>query len=102
MMRMRSVLAVAALVPLVGSAAAQTVSAPNASAPNAGQWSPVGLWQAVDSDTKQPTGWFLIDDHNGVFDGIIAKMFLIRTRFATSARTIAKITPGSDWKSSAA
>jgi uncharacterized protein (DUF2147 family) len=42
----------------------------------AGQSSPAGLWQAVDDDTKQPTGWFLIDDHNGVFDGIIAKMFL--------------------------
>jgi len=76
MMRMRLVLAVAALAPFAGSAMAQSVSAPNASAPNAGQWSPVGLWQAVDSDTKQPTGWFLIDDHNGVFDGIIAKMFL--------------------------
>jgi uncharacterized protein (DUF2147 family) len=75
MMRMRVGLAVAALVPFIGSAAAQSVSAP-ASAPNAGQWSPIGLWQAVDSDTKQPTGWFLIDDHNGVFDGIIAKMFL--------------------------
>jgi uncharacterized protein (DUF2147 family) len=75
MMRMRVGLAVAVLVPFIGSAAAQSVSAP-ASAPNAGQWSPVGLWQAVDSDTKQPTGWFLIDDHNGVFDGIIAKMFL--------------------------
>ncbi len=41
----------------------------------AGQ-SPTGLWQAVDSDTKEPTGWFLISDHNGVLDGIIAKMFL--------------------------
>jgi len=38
--------------------------------------SPVGLWQAVDPDTKQPTGWFLISDHDGVYDGIIAKMFL--------------------------
>jgi uncharacterized protein (DUF2147 family) len=37
---------------------------------------PVGLWQAVDEDTKEPTGWFLISDHDGVFDGIIAKMFL--------------------------
>jgi uncharacterized protein (DUF2147 family) len=39
-------------------------------------FSPVGLWQAVDHDTKQPTGWFLIRDQNGVYDGIIAKMFL--------------------------
>ncbi len=37
---------------------------------------PVGLWQAVDEDTKEPTGWFLISDHDGVYDGIIAKMFL--------------------------
>jgi uncharacterized protein (DUF2147 family) len=76
MMRMRLVLAVAALVPFVCVAAAQSVSTPSGSPQNAGQWSPAGLWQAVDSDTKQPTGWFLIDDHNGVFDGIIAKMFL--------------------------
>ena len=76
MMPMRLVLAAAALAPFVCSAAAQSVSTPSASAQNAGQWSPVGLWQAVDSDTKEPTGWFLIDDHNGVFDGIIAKMFL--------------------------
>jgi uncharacterized protein (DUF2147 family) len=44
-------------------------------APGAGP-SPVGLWQAVDDDTKQPTAWFLISDHNGVYDGIIAKMYL--------------------------
>jgi hypothetical protein len=37
---------------------------------------PVGLWQSVDQDTKQPNGWFLITDHSGVYDGIIAKMFL--------------------------
>ena len=37
---------------------------------------PVGLWQALDDTTKQPTGWFLISDHNGVLDGIIARMFL--------------------------
>ena len=44
--------------------------------PSAPIRSPVGLWQAVDDDTKQPTGWFLISEHNGVYDGIIAKMFL--------------------------
>jgi len=37
---------------------------------------PLGLWQAVDDYTKQPTGWFLISDHDGVYDGILAKMFL--------------------------
>ena len=37
---------------------------------------PIGLWQAVDDDTKQPTGWFLIRQQNGVYAGIIAKMFL--------------------------
>ena len=44
-------------------------------ASNADQ-SPAGLWQAVDDDTKQPTGWFLISNHDGVYAGIIAKMFL--------------------------
>ena len=38
--------------------------------------SPLGLWQAVDDDTKQPTGWFLITQQNGVYTGKIVKMFL--------------------------
>lgn len=38
--------------------------------------SPVGLWQAVDPDSKQPTGWFLISEQNGIYNGIIAKMYL--------------------------
>jgi uncharacterized protein (DUF2147 family) len=37
---------------------------------------PAGLWQAVDPNSKEPTGWFMISDHNGVFDGIIARMFM--------------------------
>jgi uncharacterized protein (DUF2147 family) len=57
-------IAAALLAPLVPGAALSA------------QLSPVGLWQSVDDDTKQPTGWFLISDHGGVFDGIIAKMFL--------------------------
>src|SRR5262249_9560576 len=57
MMRVRWAIAAAAMAPLVCSVPAQS----------AGQWSPAGLWQAVDSDTKQPTGWFLISDYNGVF-----------------------------------
>lgn len=65
MMRVRWAIA-AAVVPLIWSVPAYS----------AGQSTPAGLWQAIDSDTKEPTGWFLITDHNGVYDGIIAKMFL--------------------------
>jgi len=62
----QSVLALAALTPLIaaGPAAAADLS------------SPVGLWQAVDDSTKQPTGWFIISNHDGVYSGIIAKMFM--------------------------
>jgi hypothetical protein len=64
-MRLRQLMIAAALlVPLAPGAASSA------------QLSPVGLWQSVDDSTKQPTGWFLITDHGGVYDGIIAKMFL--------------------------
>jgi uncharacterized protein (DUF2147 family) len=76
MMRMRFVpagiarlvmpLVVVALLPLAWSGPAHSTGRPSAA----------GLWQALDDDTKQPTGWFLISDHTGVYDGIIAKMFL--------------------------
>ncbi len=66
MMRVKSAIAATILVPLTWCVPAQS----------AGQSTPAGLWQALDADTKEPTGWFLIADHNGVFDGIIAKMFL--------------------------
>ena len=35
----------------------------------------VGLWQAMDPDTHQPSAWFYIRDDSGVFVGMIAKMF---------------------------
>jgi uncharacterized protein (DUF2147 family) len=38
--------------------------------------SPIGLWQATDPDTKQPSGWFAITEDNGVYVGTLAKMFL--------------------------
>jgi uncharacterized protein (DUF2147 family) len=65
MMRVGLAIVVAAIAPLFWFAPARSADQ-----------SPAGLWQAVDSDSKQPTGWFLVSDHNGVFDGIIAKMFL--------------------------
>jgi uncharacterized protein (DUF2147 family) len=64
-MRAKLATAAALLLLLIGPGAAL----------NAGP-TPVGLWQALDDDTKQPTAWFLISDHNGVYDGIIARMFL--------------------------
>jgi uncharacterized protein (DUF2147 family) len=35
-----------------------------------------GLWQAVDKESGQPTGWFLIHDHDGLYEGVIVKMYL--------------------------
>jgi uncharacterized protein (DUF2147 family) len=35
-----------------------------------------GLWQQVDDETGKSQGWFLISEHNGVYEGKIAKMFL--------------------------
>src|SRR4029077_38259 len=66
------------LIPAAAAAALLSLAAPVSAqnpAPAAAQ-TPAGLWQAVDDDTKQPTGWFLISNHDGVYSGIIAKMFL--------------------------
>ena|SRR6516162_7422289 len=68
-MRAKLSIATAALISLAVAAQSQT-GAPSA-APTA-----AGLWQAVDEDTKQPTGWFLISARDGVYSGILAKMFL--------------------------
>jgi uncharacterized protein (DUF2147 family) len=68
-MRAKLLFSVAVLTSLATAVSAQTP------APTAPQ-TPAGLWQAVDDDTKQPTGWFLIANHDGVYSGIIARMFL--------------------------
>jgi uncharacterized protein (DUF2147 family) len=34
-----------------------------------------GLWQQVDPSTGKTEAWFLFGEHNGVFEGRIAKMF---------------------------
>jgi hypothetical protein len=35
--------------------------------------SAAGLWQKIEDG--KPSGWFLILDHDGIFEGVIAKMF---------------------------
>jgi hypothetical protein len=79
--RVRTYLAAvaAALAVLVAGAlpaAAQTAVAPAAVAPAAVQAGPsaAGLWQKLEDG--KPDGWFLVVDHDGIFEGAIAKMFL--------------------------
>ena len=71
-MQAKFVTAAAALLALLADLAAAAGPPPAPPGPP----TPAGLWQALDSDTKQPTAWFLISVHDGVYDGIIAKMFL--------------------------
>jgi Uncharacterized protein conserved in bacteria (DUF2147) len=35
-----------------------------------------GLWQQVDPSTGKSEGWFLFRERDGVFEGVIAKMFI--------------------------
>jgi len=43
---------------------------------SAEQPSAVGLWQQIDEGTGKSRGWFLIFEHNGTYEGAIAKMFM--------------------------
>jgi uncharacterized protein (DUF2147 family) len=63
-MRARYMVAAAALLSLVASHALG--AEPTAA----------GLWQAIDQETGQPTGWFQIREHDGIYDGTIVKMYL--------------------------
>jgi uncharacterized protein (DUF2147 family) len=64
-MRVKLITAVAALLSVIAAGHARSA-----------EQTPVGLWQGVDDETKQPSGWFLIREHDGVYAGIIAKMFM--------------------------
>jgi uncharacterized protein (DUF2147 family) len=44
--------------------------------PGAPEPSAVGLWQQTDESTGKTQGWFLIFEHNGAYEGAIAKMFM--------------------------
>jgi uncharacterized protein (DUF2147 family) len=74
MMRVNFPTALAALLPLVMLTAALSVApcgVVKADEPNA-----AGLWQALEDETHQPSGWFLIRDAGGVYVGGLVKMFL--------------------------
>jgi len=43
---------------------------------SAGEPSVTGLWQKIDPQTGQSVGWFLFVEHDGVYEGAIAKLFL--------------------------
>jgi hypothetical protein len=34
-----------------------------------------GLWQKVDWESGKPVGWFLFVERNGLYEGVIAKLF---------------------------
>lgn len=68
MMRAKILTVLAALAAFLALAAANTSVGAD--------MTPVGLWQSIDQDTKQPNGWFLITEHDGVYSGVLAKMFL--------------------------
>jgi hypothetical protein len=38
--------------------------------------SATGLWQKVDEQTGATVGWFLFVEHGGLYEGVIAKLFL--------------------------
>jgi uncharacterized protein (DUF2147 family) len=41
----------------------------------AGEPSALGLWEKTDDQTGAPVGWFLFVEHNGTYEGVIARIF---------------------------
>lgn len=66
-------LATSAAILLSLLAADQTLAAEPAPA---AEPTAAGLWQAIDPDSGETTGWFLISEHDGVYTGTIVKMYL--------------------------
>jgi hypothetical protein len=55
-------------------ASSLALSAPQSTVP--AQPSVTGLWQKVDEQTGETVSWFLFVERGGVYDGVIAKLFL--------------------------
>ena len=74
--RMRLAAIAAALAVLLAASFAERAAAQIAATQPAVQAGPsaAGLWQKTEDG--KPDGWFLVVDHDGIFEGAIAKMFL--------------------------